>query len=220
MDGAFGFIACFFGAPLVFSPAMAPSVPFQGATCAISSVAPGRRVCGLASSLGVVDTGYDGLPRTADERTTLLTFLEWQRSTLARKCEGLSAEQLRQRAAPPSGLSLLGLVRHLADVERGWFRRTLAAEEVPSLYGSDADPDGDFDNVDSADRDEAFATWLAECERSRQIAATRGLDDEGRQRSGRAVSLRWILVHMIEEYSRHNGHADLLRERIDGATGY
>ena len=167
-----------------------------------------------------MDTDYQSLPRTADERTTLLTFLEWQRATIAGKCAGLSAEQLRRRAAPPSTLSLLGLVRHLADVERGWFRRTLAGEAVPPLYSTDADPDGEFDNVDSADPEEAFATWSAECQRSREIIAARDLDDEGRQRGGRAVSLRWILVHMVEEYSRHNGHADLLREQIDGATGY
>jgi uncharacterized damage-inducible protein DinB len=117
-------------------------------------------------------------------------------------------------------LSLLGLVRHLADVERGWFRRTLAQEEAPDLFASRADPDGDFNNIDEADPEEAFSAWYEECERARQIVAVRSLDDTGRQKSGSLVSLRWILVHMIEEYSRHNGHADLLRQRIDGATGY
>ena len=87
-------------------------------------------------------------------------------------------------------------------------------------YSSDADPDGDFNNVDMADTEEAFTTWNAECAQARQIVASRKLDDTGRQRRGEIVSLRWILVHMIEEYSRHNGHADLLRERIDGAVGY
>jgi uncharacterized damage-inducible protein DinB len=163
---------------------------------------------------------YKDLPRNTDERTTLLSFLEWQRATLARKCEGLTAEQLRERSAPPSTLSLLGLVRHMADVERGWFRRTLAQEDVPVIYSSDADPDGEFDNVDSADADEAFATWRAECAKARELVAARGLDDTGRQRQGNVVSMRWILVHMVEEYSRHNGHADLLRQRIDGAVGY
>jgi uncharacterized damage-inducible protein DinB len=160
------------------------------------------------------------LPSNADERTTLVAFLEWQRATLARKCDGLTAEQLRRRAARPSTLSLLGLVRHLADVERGWFRRTLAQEDVPVIYSSESDPDGEFDNVDSANADEAFATWRAECDRAREIVASHGLDDTGRQRKGHVVSLRWILVHMVEEYSRHNGHADLLRQRIDGAVGY
>jgi uncharacterized damage-inducible protein DinB len=160
------------------------------------------------------------LPSNADERTTLVAFLEWQRATLARKTDGLTAEQLRDRSAPPSTLSLLGLVRHMADVERGWFRRTLAMEDVPVIYSSDSDPDGEFDNVDTADVNEAFATWQDECERAREIVASRGLDDSGRQRQGNIVSMRWILVHMIEEYSRHNGHADLLRQRIDGAVGY
>ena len=163
---------------------------------------------------------YDALPRTADERTTLLTFLAWQRATLGRKCEGLTREQLRARSAPPSTLSLIGLVRHLADVERGWFRRTLAGEQVADRYSSETDTDGDFDNVDSADVDEAFSAWRSECALADAVIAQHSLDDIGRQRTGREVSMRWILVHMVEEYSRHNGHADLLRERIDGATGY
>ena len=127
---------------------------------------------------------------------------------------------MRRRAAAPSTLSLLGLVRHMAEVERGWFRRTLAREDIPPVYPSDTDPDADFNDVDAADVDEAFATWRAECDLARAIVDARGLDETGRQKSGEPVSLRWILVHMIEEYSRHNGHADLLRERIDGETGY
>jgi len=159
-------------------------------------------------------------PRTADEKETLTAFLEWQRATLAQKSAGLTDDQLRERAAPPSTLSLLGLVRHMADVERGWFRRTLAQEDVAPLYYSDSDEDGEFDNVDTADVAEAFAAWDAECEQAREITSGHELDDTGRQRNGNLVSMRWILVHMIEEYSRHNGHADLLRQRIDGATGY
>jgi uncharacterized damage-inducible protein DinB len=162
---------------------------------------------------------YDEIPRNDDERSTLLAFLEWQRETLARKCAGLAPDQLRIRSAEPSTLSLLGLVRHMADVERGWFRRTLAGEEVPERYSSDDDRDGDFDNVDTADVDEAFAGWHEECGLADEIISRRALDATGKQQSGREVSLRWILNHMIEEYSRHNGHADLLRERIDGATG-
>jgi uncharacterized damage-inducible protein DinB len=167
-----------------------------------------------------VQMKYDDLPRTGDERATLVAFLEWQRSTLARKCAGLTADQLRMRSAAPSTLSLLGLVRHLTDVERGWFRRTLALEDVGDRYATEADPDADFNDIDDADVDQTFAAWRSECERASQVIARYQLADEGRQRTGRAVSLRWILVHMIEEYSRHNGHADLLRERIDGATGY
>ena len=163
---------------------------------------------------------YDEIPRNDDERSTLLGFLEWQRETLARKCADLTPDQLRTRSAEPSTLSLLGLVRHMADVERGWFRRTLAGEDVADRYSTDTDPDGDFDNVDTADIDEAFTGWHEECGRADEIISRRSLDATGRQRSGREVSMRWILNHMIEEYSRHNGHADLIRERIDGATGY
>jgi uncharacterized damage-inducible protein DinB len=168
-----------------------------------------------------MSSGYQDLPRTADERSTLLSFLEWQRATLVRKCQGLSTEQLRRRAVPPSNLSLLGLVRHLAEVERGWLRRTLAGEAIPPLYGADdTDDDRDFIDVDAADPEDAFATWRAECEHARRNVDAHALDDVVHQQTSRAVSLRWILVHMVEEYSRHNGHADLLRQAIDGAVGY
>ena len=161
---------------------------------------------------------YEDIPRNDDERSTLLAFLEWQRDTLARKCAGLKPDQLRIRSVEPSSMSLLGLVRHMADVELGWFRRTLAGEDIEYRYSTDADPDGDFDNVDTADVDEAFATWHQERSVADEIISRRALDATGHQQSGREVSMRWILNHMIEEYSRHNGHADLLRERIDGAT--
>src|SRR5438270_13442753 len=105
-------------------------------------------------------------PLIADERAMLEAWLEYHRATLAMKCDGLSAEQLRQRAVPPSSLSLLGLVRHMAEVERHWFRRVLNDEDAPGIYYTDADPDGDFDHVDDADPDEAFATWRAECDRA------------------------------------------------------
>jgi uncharacterized damage-inducible protein DinB len=163
---------------------------------------------------------YEDIPRNGDERSTLLAFLEWQRATLAKKCAGLEADQLRQRSAEPSTLSLIGLVRHMADVEAGWFRRTLGGEDVVYHYSSDEDLDGEFDNVAAADVDEAFATWRDECARADEIVSRRALDATGRHRTGREVSMRWILIHMIEEYSRHNGHADILRQRIDGATGY
>jgi uncharacterized damage-inducible protein DinB len=161
---------------------------------------------------------YDEIPRTGDERSTVLAFLAWQRATLARKCVGLQQDQLHKRSAEPSSLSLLGLVRHMADVERGWFRWELSGEDVPDRYSSPDDRDGAFDNVDSADVDEAFAAWREECVRADEIISCRALEATGSNRSGRDVSMRWILNHMIEEYSRHNGHADLLRERIDGAT--
>src|SRR5438067_5072707 len=117
------------------------------------------------------------------------------------KCDGLSADHLRQRAVPPSTLSLLGLVRHMAEVERSWFRRRLAGEDAPPFYYSDADRDGDFDNIEDADPEEAFATWRVECDHARMlVAATPPLDTlavKGWQ-SGESISLRWILVHMIE----------------------
>jgi uncharacterized damage-inducible protein DinB len=157
----------------------------------------------------------------ADERDMLNSWLEWHRETLSVKCEGLSEEQLRERAAPPSTLSLLGLVRHMADVERNWFRRVLNDEDAPGIYFTDDDPDGEFDNVDTASAEEAFATWRAEIDLARKaVADWPDLSAVGkRKRRGQDVSLRWILVHMIEEYARHNGHADILRERIDGVTG-
>ncbi|MFF0772666.1 DinB family protein [Nonomuraea wenchangensis] len=157
-------------------------------------------------------------PLTGDERTVLGNWLEWHRATLAVKCAGLTGEQLRLRSAEPSGLSLLGLVRHMANVERAWFRRVLAGEDVPKLWDKDRDIDADFKEVDAASVEEAFDTWRDEIERARAISAARPLDAVGK-RGGDDCSHRWILVHMIEEYARHNGHADLLRERIDGATG-
>src|SRR5579859_3458095 len=111
---------------------------------------------------------YDALPRNADERTTLDAFLDWQRSVLSRKCQGLSDDELRDRTAPPSNLSLLGLVRHMANVERGWFRRTIAGETVADVY----DGDSDFD-MTHGDSTSAILRWQEECERSRDIAATR-----------------------------------------------
>ncbi|KJY34487.1 Mini-circle protein, partial [Streptomyces sp. NRRL S-444] len=110
--------------------------------------------------------------------------------------------------------------RHLSGVERWWFRIQFAHEDVPLLYYSDDDPDQDFESLDG-DVEEAFAVWRAGCERSRQItAAAASLDETGiRKRTGEPISLRRIMVDMIAEYARHNGHADLLREGIDGATG-
>lgn len=147
-------------------------------------------------------------------------MLDWHRQTFELKCAGLTPRQLSERAVPPSSLSLHGLVRHLAGAERWWFRIQFAGEDVPLLYYSDDDPDQDFDKLDG-DVGEAFGVWRAECDRSRQTtAAARSLDETGiRRQTGRPISLRKILVAMIAEYARHNGHADLLRERIDGSTG-
>ncbi|TDD93525.1 DinB family protein [Actinomadura rubrisoli] len=148
----------------------------------------------------------------------LAGFLRFQRETLAMKCAGLTTEQLKRRAVPPSALSLLGLVRHMAEVERVWFRIRLSGEDVSYRWKQRPGDDLDF-QTDTADPGEAFSAWAEECARSRDIVrAAASLDITGRHR-GEDVSLRWILNHMIEEYARHNGHADLLRERIDGTTG-
>ncbi len=149
-------------------------------------------------------------------------WLDYHRATLEHKCEGLSAEQLRIRGVPPSSLSLLGLVRHMTEVERSWFRNTFRGEDAAPLYYTEQDWDGDFNNLDKPEHDEVFATWHAECDYAREISRMAALDDIGQRpskRTGNEFSMRWILLHMIEEYARHNGHADLIRESIDGATG-
>jgi len=158
-------------------------------------------------------------PLAAQEREMLEAWLEFHRDTLAVKCEGLSEGQLRERAVPPSSLSLLGLVRHMAEGEHQWFTVVLGGQQAPYPYYTDDNPDADFDDVDGADVAEAFATWRSECAGARErVADAPSLDVTGAQ-DGKEFSLRWIMVHMIEEYARHNGHADLLRQRIDGVTG-
>ena len=156
-------------------------------------------------------------PYETDERTMLESWLEYHRATLALKCEGLTDDQLRTRPIPPSGLSLIGLVRHMAEVELNWFRFWLGGEGPNPRY----DDDEEF-AVDNADVQDAFAYWRSECENARTVLATFGsLDDVGAgQTVGAGISVRWTLVHMIEEYARHNGHADLLRETLDGTTGH
>jgi uncharacterized damage-inducible protein DinB len=156
-------------------------------------------------------------PLATDERTTLDAYLDYHRATLLWKCEGLTDGQLRQRAVPPSTLSLLGLVRHLTQIERGWFRED-AANPMPDIYSTDDRPDADFDDVEQADVPANLAAYRKEVEACRAAVAGLPLDHLIKGRT-REYSLRWIYLHMIEEYARHNGHADLIRERIDGATG-
>jgi len=157
----------------------------------------------------------------AEERRALEQWLDYHRATLLFKCEGLTEQQLKRRAVPPSSLSLLGLVRHMVEVERWWFRMHAAGEDIGFIY----DPDGvglDFEQVDEADAPGDLAALRRECEAARAAVAQRSLDDIVRSRrepSGPDRDVRWIFVHMIEEYARHNGHADLLREAIDGTTG-
>jgi hypothetical protein len=157
--------------------------------------------------------------KVSDERTMLDGWLDYHRSTLLQKCSGLTDDQLRRRSCPPSTLSLLGLVRHLTEVERGWFLRGVAdRRDAPPMYYSDDNPDGDFDDVDTADVQETFATYQRTCDDVRAAVAEATLDDMLRDGDARC-SVRWVYLHMIEEYARHNGHADLLRQRIDGAIG-
>jgi hypothetical protein len=123
--------------------------------------------------------------------------------------------------APPSGFTLTGLVQHLAEVEHNWFRRIFAGEHAPPIHDPQADPngpDGGFELAAGATLAGAVTSWQAEVARAREICATHALTDTGRF-MGQDVSLRWIYVHLIEEYARHNGHADLVRENIDGTTG-
>ncbi|MCX3058633.1 DinB family protein [Streptomyces beihaiensis] len=161
-------------------------------------------------------------PAVGEERRMLAGFLAAQRATLELKCQGVEAE-LATRSAAPSTLSLLGLVRHLADVERRWFREVLAGQDAPPRYSTPDDPDGDFDGARDAGPGavaEAWTAWRAETAFADElIASAPDLDIEGTDTWRGRVSLRWVVIHMIEEYARHNGHADLLRERIDGAVG-
>ena len=157
-------------------------------------------------------------PYVADERVMYQAWLEFHRGTLLWKCSGLTDGQLKTAAVSPSTLTLLGLLRHMAEVERWWFRTRAASLTLPDLYCPDDDEDGDFDNVPDADVAEAFATFRAECLAADEAVRAMSLDDTFVGRKG-PISLRWVYVHMIEEYARHNGHADLLRESLDGSTG-
>ncbi|HEX4702937.1 MAG TPA: DinB family protein [Pseudonocardiaceae bacterium] len=160
------------------------------------------------------------VPLVGDEREILTAYLDWHRQTFELKCRGVEPMRLSELAVPPSGLSLHGMLRHLSGAERWWFRIQFAGEDVPMLYYTDDDPDQDFESL-NGDIEAAFAVWRAECARSREITAASTLDQTGTHNAtGNPVSLRRILVHMIAEYARHCGHADLLRERIDGTTGH
>jgi Protein of unknown function (DUF664) len=159
-------------------------------------------------------------PYVAGERTSLEAWLDYHRATLLWKCDGLTGEQLAERSAEPSTMSLLGLVRHMSEVERGWFRQFVAGEDVPYIYSSEESRDADFDDVDPARADEDFAIFRAEVEVCRAVGARFELDHiTHRGRRDFDIDLRWVYTHMIEEYARHNGHADLLRERVDGTIG-
>ena len=159
-------------------------------------------------------------PLAADERTMIQAYLDRHRSTLLLKCEGLTGQQLARRAVPPSGMSLLGLIRHLADVERSWVRIRFCGEDTGRIYARADDEDADFNDTDPARAGQDYAALLAEWQACDAAVADASLDDTFFFEHAKAeVSLRCIYLHLIEEYARHNGHADMLREQIDGATG-
>ena len=157
-------------------------------------------------------------PLVGDDRPILESFLAWQRRTLLNVCAGLTGEQLAARPIPPSNLSLLGLVRHMAKVERTWFRQRAAGEPIGPLYDQSQDKDTDFNDLDPARAEQDFAVFDQECRLADAAAARLAFDDTFELR-GDTYSVRLVYVHMIAEYARHNGHADLLRELTDGRTG-
>jgi hypothetical protein len=156
---------------------------------------------------------------TGDDRTMLTVWLDYQRATLLWKCDGVSGTDLARKGVPPSNLSLLGLVRHMTFVEWHWFERVFSGDPSPQPFATDVDNDSDFNDLHPERAGEDLERFQRQCDVSRAIVAAAGSLDQVAAREGDATSLRWITVHMIEEYARHNGHADLLRELIDGEVG-
>ena len=157
-------------------------------------------------------------PLTGPERPMVQAFLDWQRATLLHKCAGLTGEEMARQTIPPSGLSLLGLVRHLTKVERVWFRKRFAGEPVDLPFGDV--PAVEFEGADPARAAADYGRLTEEFKHADAAVANASLDDTfTHERTGEVMSLRMIYLHLIEEYARHLGHADLLREQIDGVTG-
>lgn len=146
-------------------------------------------------------------------------LLDWHRSTLLFKCAGLTGEQLAQAPIAPSNLSLLGLIRHLTKVERIWFRRRFRSERIDNLYSTPERPDADLEDVDPAQAEADYARLRVEQEAARQAVLTASLDETFTGSDGNEISLRLVFNHVIAEYARHNGHADLIRQCVDGVTG-
>ena len=163
----------------------------------------------------------DGPDRTTGERQALEEWLDYHRGTLLTKCAGLDARKLKERAVPPSRLSLLGLVRHMTDVETWSFSIHGAGAEIKFRYDTDGRPETDFEDIDDADAEADMDAFVREIEISRVAMKGKDLEEVLASRGDHPekTNVRWLYLHMIEEYARHNGHADLLRERIDGATG-
>jgi uncharacterized damage-inducible protein DinB len=156
-------------------------------------------------------------PLTADERPLLEDFLRWHRALLQHKCAGLTGEQLAQRSAPPSNLSLLGLIRHMTKVERRWFRELIPGTELEPMFDPELGKDADFEDLDPTRAEAEYGRLLEEIRLADAALATYDYDRVLDSRMG-PMTVRAVVIHMIEEYAQHNGHADLLRERIDGAT--
>jgi len=163
------------------------------------------------------DVSLPEFPLTGDDRPMLEGFLAWHRALLRHKCAGLSGEQLARCSVPPSNLSLLGLVRHMAKVERRWFRERIAGQELGPMYDPALGPDADFEDLDPARAQADYERLAEECRLADEALAAASYDDTITAQAG-VMSVRAVVIHMIEEYAQHNGHADLLRERIDGMT--
>ena len=160
------------------------------------------------------------IPRVAGEREALAAYLDHYRATVEMKCRGVTPEQARARSVPPSTLTLHGLVRHLAAVERWWFQQNFERRDVTLLFSTAQNPDLDFDPPADADFAADLAAWRAECAVSREIVEAHDLDDTARPLDwDEVVDLRWLVLRMIGEYAQHCGHIDLVREGIDGTTG-
>jgi hypothetical protein len=158
-----------------------------------------------------------GVPLTGADRPVLEGYLAWHRAYLRHKCAGLTGEQLAVCSVPPSNLSLLGLVRHLALVERTWFRERVGRQRLEPMYDPTLGHDADFEDIDPDRAEGDYGRLLEECRLADQALARASYDDTVRTKAG-VMSVRAVVLHMVEEYAQHNGHADLLRECVDGST--
>lgn len=156
-------------------------------------------------------------PLTGDERPMLEGYLNWHRAYLRHKCTGLAGEQLADCSVPPSNLSLLGLIRHMAYVERRWFRERISGQQLEPMYDPALGDDADFEDLDPSRAQTDYERLIEECRLAEAVLAEASYEDTVMSRQG-VMSVRAVVIHMIEEYAQHNGHADLIREAIDGTT--